>query len=331
MLPKQFMVFFIQDTQVMLDKIFPYISDIETGAAADFFAVESVFSGNMPAEIERDISLMYSSGFTVPDQLEIEMACDPDVPVSDRCYALVHVFRQRDVDIVAIAKKCRDEMAGLNHDDIEAEVERRVTEAKSMAPIVDTRTPVFIRGDGALIIGAVGTRADVVKQDFLEMFCSEVLPVDDDHDFERYDVPDVTRDLKALTCGFNQKCFDLISRDVYGDDLDLDELDELIDFDRGFQISLPNKGKMSVDGVSQLPEGFRGSLQGADYKQIKVLVSTPEFRYHVAVTSKAEFKSLKLHSDYVLEDPAPRLVINELMSIRSAVMENLSIPEEADD
>lgn len=317
MLPKQFTLYQISDTKGLNESIF---SD-----ELDAF-------GNFNVNVCPDLAIddpdsMTSFGFVVPEDIQVQICCSSE-DKAWATYELIHISQVRDVDLPAIRDKCYKEFGGeVISDEVQREAERRVSEAKKMAPIAVKRTKLWVRNDGAFVVAATGTHAVKVINDFIACFCGylDLDLVDGETEVEP-EYP-TYKGLKSrfIQGFFNDNCYYLIDRDAFEGNY---PEDSPVLFDNGFKVVLPSKGTITFDKVFQLPDDLRSTLAKSNFSKINVRVTTKSCSYHMAFTNGAEFKSIKVADGYEEEcEPNPNAMVREFHEVASLLIEALGNDE----
>lgn len=311
MLFKNFTVFQLENFELIFHRLFTDELD------ADFS-----FNGAIPDELETLPESTSTTGFRAPSLIDIQLACDLVSPRTDRLYLFNHIRREKKFDTEGIRDKCIREAAAAfpdkSFDEVEQECARRVKEAKAIAPIKDTKTPLYLRSDGKVIIGAGLNVAKGVVRDLINAFgTDDDLPgwVTVEGDSSRFN-----------NRHFYTRCEDLLDRDVFDDDNYPYDTPSTVRFNNEFTVKLPDKASMSIKNISELPVALRSTLHGAEYTAIGVSVFTNNAEYQMKVTNLGEFKSVKLDSE--LDDIPLRFWFNEMLAIHAIVAGALAALEE---
>jgi hypothetical protein len=316
MIFKIFVVMQLRNAERIRDQLF--YSPALTGVA---------FKNATPSPLQDEPERMCTTGFAHPEMIDIETACDPLAPTNDRIYRLTHIRREKKVDAEGIHKKCVSEDHGdATQDEIEQESIRRISEAMAMAPIKETRTPLFLRSDGTLVIGAGLSAARDIASDLINAF-----EVADEEPFFKGE-----RWVTVETCAarfnnryFHQRCEVLLDRDVFGDDDDPYDMPGTVCFNNEFVAKLPEKASIAVKNVGILPVAIRPTLNHAEYHAMGITVFTNQCEYELRVTNLGEYKSVSVVSE--IDDEADRFWLNEMLSIHETVAGAMAAPVEVGD
>lgn len=301
---KNFTVFQLNEAAVSLivDRLF-----LDVDKTYDHF-IDAV-----PGEIEKEFEMTHTSGFTVPEQTQVESATCLDIAREGRFYLLTHVQKEKVIDAAGIRDRVIAELGDeLGPIALDETIELRCKVAREVAPIKEVNTRLYVTATGLVVVGAVGGNSDYPVRDLIAKFCRVVSEDDPEKTVARGNYDRMSNEFMQRP--FSQMCMNQLKLDVWGGE---ELVETKFTFNGDFKVKLLDKAVITAKNVFELPSEWKHTLAAAEFVSIAVKTRTEAIEYEMTLTPKGEVKSFGVGETYQDEFDVcnPYLCLKEMMTV----------------